>query len=109
MVGKKDSTEPTPAQTPSISREWMAWLMCRAVKPWSNRPVSPSMPMENQSLSAAPITPKVSTNTATITARKMGMAQTLWVSTRSMRSERSCSLEWPLRCTALKQSSSMNA
>ena len=91
--GRNTSTPPTPAITPlctserTHSGEWTASSPAAAHAP--SCVTSASVPLD----SAVPMGPKVTANISAITAKKMGKARYLWVTIRSMRSDReiSCS------------------
>ena len=59
IIGRNDSTLPTPAKIPSITSEWTTGFIPYAVSPRSTRPVSASIPRLSQSDSAEPMTLKV--------------------------------------------------
>ena len=81
ICGRNTSTPPTPASTPSTrSARIHAGAEARnADTPSESRP----MPCSTRSESAVPGQPKVRANISASTAKKMGKANTRWVSTRS--------------------------
>jgi hypothetical protein len=85
MFGRKISTPPTPAITPSTSSD-----CSRLSEPSGQKPaiVSPSQPnaASIQSIGGVP-TVKVSQNTTYIRPRKIGRPQTRWMTISSMRSD----------------------
>ena len=107
MMGRKDKTLPTPAQTPSMSRDWSQGLtLARASSP-ANSAVSQSIPWSNNSCSGAPMTVKVNQKIKSMIPKKIGMPKYLWVRTRSIFSDRSCSLVSWCRVTQSEQIFSM--
>ena len=85
ICGRNTSTPPTPASTPSTnSARIHAGAEARnAETPSERRPT----PCSTRSESAVPGQPKVRANISASTAKKMGKANTRWVSTRSILSE----------------------
>ena len=83
--GKKVSTPPTPAITPSTNRELTQGATPAAVRapsthPANQSPTSVSTPSERRE----PKGPKVSANIASIIRRKTGMAKYLLVTMESI-------------------------
>ena len=91
MMGRKESTLPTPAQMPSTTSEWTTGLVPKAVSPASMPAVTQATSSSMRPCSHAPTTPKVSQKTRPMMSTKAGMAVWRPVSTRSMRALRACS------------------
>ena len=92
MIGRNDSTEPTPANIPSITRLCNAEFTPAALSPLSTATVRASIPISRSFCRPAPITLNVNINTAAIIAMKHGIAVYLPVRIRSIFSLRSLSL-----------------
>ena len=92
MIGRKLSTLPTPLKIPSIISDWRTSFTPVAIMPRCTCSVSQPIPISSRLESAAPITLKVSQNTAAIMAINTGIAVYLPVSTLSIRALLACSL-----------------
>ncbi len=93
MIGRKLITEPTPANTPSITSECRTGLTFQAVIPLSSAPASASIPICIRFWKNAPITLKVSQNTSAIIPINAGIAVYLPVRILSIFRLLSCSFD----------------
>ena len=86
--GRKVSTPPTPAITPSTSRASTHGAVPAAARRERTPPANqPPIRASTPSASICP-GPKVRANIHSIISRNTGMARTLWVTMASMRSDR---------------------
>ncbi len=92
MMGRKLSTVPTPAYTPSITSERTTWLMPQLCKALSLATVNLSMSACSRSCRLPPITSKVSQKMRHMMATNTGKAVQRPVSTLSTSRLRLCSL-----------------
>ena len=99
-MGRKVSTPPTPAMSPSTSRPLSqpgAWSAASQPDTPGHNTSSTNQAMPSESHAPGPL--KVSRNTASIIPRNRGMAQILWVATASMRSVTVSAPPWFPRLT----------
>ena len=102
IIGRKLSTLPTPLKIPSMISDCRTSFTPAAIMPCCTRLVSQPIPISSRLESAAPITLKVSQNTAAIMAMNTGIAVYLPVSTLSIRALLACSLlSWGLMTVCL--------
>ena len=91
IVGRKLSTLPTPAHTPSTTSDCTTGLTSRYSSPFAIQSITNSTPMLIRSESHAPIRLNVIRNTIAIIPMKQGIAVYFPVSRRSICMLRLCS------------------
>lgn len=74
MVGRKESTAPTPEKMPSIISECIGGAISSTVSVLSTEAVTASITLLRMSLRKAPITSNVSQNTMPMISTKIGIA-----------------------------------
>ena len=91
MMGRKESTLPTPAQMPSTTSEWTTGLVPKAVSRRRDARRDPGHELLHEALQPRAHHAEVSQKTRPMMSTKAGMAVWRPVSTRSMRALRACS------------------